>query len=163
LLAYGVEGVRPVMAQRAEHLRGVESASGEKAKESRRELLERLRRLAQMELEKRSTILVDEPWISVTTALSDKDIEEIVLMVLREARCPLTWREMKYIFAGIVGEDRLRKILINLKARGVIAELTKIRFALPEYVPLEEIHKVKNPGVLSKVYERMQKKRLPAN
>jgi len=150
------------MAQRAEHLRGAEDDS-EEAEEGRRELLERLRRLAQTELEKRSTVLVDEPWISVTTALSDRDIEEIVLMVLREARCPLTWREMKYVFAGIVGEDRLRKILINLKARGAIAELTKIRFSLPEYIPLEEIHKVKNPGVLSKVYERMQKKRLPAN
>lgn len=151
------------MVQRAEALRsGGEKRTNAEAAE-RAELLEKLRRIALRELEKRSTTLVDEPWISVTTALSDKDIEEMVLMILREARCPLTWREMKYIFAGVVGEDRLRKILINLKARGVIAELTKIRFALPEYVPVEEIHKVKNPGVLGKIYERLREKRIPPN
>jgi len=131
----------------------------------RRELIERLRRIAQGELEKRSTVLVDEPGLSVTTALSDSDVEEIVLMVLREARCPLTWREMKRIFQGIVGEDRLRKVLIDLKARGEVAELTRIRFALPEYVPLDEIDKVKNPGVLDKIYRRLREREAlsPAN
>jgi len=144
----------------------MESAGGESASETREQLLERLRRLAQRELEKRSMVLVDEPGLSVTTALSDSDIEEIVLMVLREARCPLTWRELKRIFQGVVGEDRLRKILIDLKARGEIAELTRIRFALPEYVPADEIDKVKNPGVLGRIYEHLQKRRealQPAN
>lgn len=137
----------------------------ERTSEEREALLSRLRRIAQRELEKRSTILVDEPGLSVTTALSDSDVEEMVLMVLREARCPLTWRELKRIFQGVVGEDRLRKILIDLKARGEIAELTRIRFALPEYVPIEEIHKVKNPGVLDKIYKRMREREAftPAN
>jgi DNA polymerase III delta prime subunit len=130
----------------------------EKAETERRELIERLRRIAQSELEKRSVVLVDEPGLSVTTALSDSDVEEIVLMVLREARCPLTWREMKRIFQGIVGEDRLRKVLIDLKARGEVVELTRIRFALPEYVPLDEIDKVKNPGVLDKIYRRLRER-----
>jgi len=157
--------VRPVMSQSVGRLKSAEGgrSGGAMGKEERTALLEKLRKLALKELEKRSVTLVDEPWISVTTALSDKDVEDIVLLVLREAKSPLTWREMKYIFAGVVGEDRLRKILINLKAQGVIAELTRIRFALPEYVPMDEIHNVKNPGVLSKILDKARKETLPVN
>ncbi len=89
--------------------------------------------------------------IQITAALSDDELRQLVLLALREARQPVSWREMKLIFQGIAGEDRLRKILSHLKATNTIAELTKTRFALPEYVPPEEIGKVKNPGILSKI------------
>jgi hypothetical protein len=91
--------------------------------------------------------------IKVATALVDDDIEKLVLLVLEEAKQPLSWRDLKAIFGGIVGEDRLRRILGVLKARNEVAELSHTRFALPAYVPLSEINKVKNPGIISKILE----------
>jgi hypothetical protein len=89
--------------------------------------------------------------ITILTALSDDDIKELVLTALRVAEKPLSWRELKQIFSGIAGEDRLRRILGRLKANNVVAELTRTRYSLPEYVPLNEVHKVKNPGIISKI------------
>jgi hypothetical protein len=96
-------------------------------------------------------VLVDDIGISVTAALSDDEIEKLVLEILKEARRPLSWRELKAIFSGVVGEDRLRKILISLKVRNQIAELTRTRYSLPEYVPPQEYSKVKNPLILRKI------------
>jgi len=96
-------------------------------------------------------ILVDEAGFSVTAALSDDEIEELVFMVLKEAKRPLTWRELKAVFSGVVGEDRLRKILLSLKARNEVAELTRTRYSLPEFIPMDELDKVKNPIILKKI------------
>ncbi|MCE4628126.1 MAG: hypothetical protein F7C34_03135 [Desulfurococcales archaeon] len=118
-----------------------------------KELVERVRRKVLREYEKLSASLyIEEGDLPVMTALSDSELEHLVLLALREARQPVSWRELKAIFAGIAGEDRLRKILAKLKAENVIAELTKTRYALPEYVPLNEIPKIKNPGIISKIY-----------
>lgn len=118
-------------------------------------LVERVRRKILEEFESmRQTINADELGIEITLALSDEEIEKLVLEALREARQPISWREFKQIFAGIVGEDRLRRILASLKARDVIAELTRTRYSLPEYVPLNEVNKVKNPRVLAKILRR---------
>ncbi|MCE4618987.1 MAG: hypothetical protein F7C82_06995 [Desulfurococcales archaeon] len=102
----------------------------------------------------RQTLDTEDIGIEITLALSDEEIEKLVMMALREAQRPISWREFKQIFAGIVGEDRLRRILANLKARDIIVELTRTRYSLPEYVPVSEISKVKNPRVLSKVLRR---------
>ncbi|MEB3845262.1 MAG: hypothetical protein LRS48_06270 [Desulfurococcales archaeon] len=99
---------------------------------------------------------VDEPDITITVALTDDEIERLILMALKEAKQPLSWREIKRIFVGIAGEDRLRRILNKLKANNIIAELTRTRYALPEYVPANEIHKVKNPGILAKIMKMKQ-------
>lgn len=102
----------------------------------------------------RQTLDTEDIGIEITLALSDEEIEKLVMIALREAQRPISWREFKQIFAGIVGEDRLRRILANLKARDSIVELTRTRYSLPEYVPVSEISKVKNPRVLSKVLRR---------
>lgn len=117
-----------------------------------KELSERLRKIV---LEKYNEMqeVTEVGDIKVATALVDDDIEKLVLVVLREAKQPLSWRDLKAIFSGIVGEDRLRRILGALKAKNEVAELTHTRFALPEYVPLSEIGKVKNPGIISKILE----------
>ncbi len=99
---------------------------------------------------------VDEPDITITVALTDDEIERLILMALKEARQPLSWREIKTIFVGIAGEDRLRRILSKLKANNIIAELTRTRYALPEYVPANELHKVKNPGIIAKIMKIKQ-------
>jgi hypothetical protein len=117
-----------------------------------KELGERLRKLV---IEKYNEMqeVTEIGDIKVATALVDDDIEKLVLLVLEEAKQPLSWRDLKAIFGGIVGEDRLRRILGVLKARNEVAELSHTRFALPAYVPLSEINKVKNPGIISKILE----------
>lgn len=113
--------------------------------------VERLRAKLHEKLKDIIEVLVDDAGFSVTAALSDDEIEELVFMVLKEAKRPLTWRELKAIFSGVVGEDRLRKILLSLKARNEVAELTRTRYSLPEYIPPEEFDKVKNPIILKKI------------
>ncbi|ADL19491.1 hypothetical protein ASAC_1086 [Acidilobus saccharovorans 345-15] len=97
--------------------------------------------------------LVNEGGLLVTTALDDSDVEKLVLLALEEAKSPVSWRELKAIFQGIVGEDRLRRILGSLKARNVVAELTHTRYSLPNYVPELEMNKVKNPLVFRNANE----------
>jgi len=118
-------------------------------------LVERVRKRILEEYEKmRPSLEIGDFDIEITVALSDEDVERLVLLALREARAPVSWREMKAIFAGIVGEDRLRRILASLKARDVIVELTRTRYALPEYVPPGEINKIKNLRMLNEIMKR---------
>ena len=116
-----------------------------------KDVVERVREKVQREYLRIVGEPISEGGITLVTALGDDEIEKLVLLALREARQPLSWRELKLIFSGIAGEDRLRRILNILKANNVVAELTRTRYALPEYVPLNEIHKVKNPGIVSKI------------
>ena len=119
-------------------------------------LVERVRRKILEEYEKiRPRIDLEEGLdIEISLALSDEDVEKLVLKALKEARGPISWREFKAIFAGIVGEDRLRRILASLKARDVIVELTRTRYSLPEYVPPSELGKVKNPRMISEIMRK---------
>ncbi len=119
----------------------------------RADLVERVRRVIAAEAERLRTHLVDDNALVVITALSDEDIENLVLEALRIAEGPVSWRELKAIFQGIVGEDRLRKILSKLKSEGVIVELTKTRYSLPEYIGPELLEKVKNPAALRRLAE----------
>ncbi len=119
------------------------------------DLVERVRARVLKEYEKYKTLLdVGDIDIEISVALSDEDVERLVLIALREARRPVSWRELKAIFSGIVGEDRLRRILSSLKARDVIVELTRTRYALPEYVPPSEYGKIKNPRMINKLAQR---------
>ncbi|PMP91273.1 MAG: hypothetical protein C0171_02985 [Caldisphaera sp.] len=121
--------------------------------QNKKELIESIRAKIFKEYENLQSSLVDESGLSVTTALDDSDIEKLVLDVLEEAKTPISWRDLKIIFQGIVGEDRLRRILSGLKAKNEIAELTHTRYSLPKYVPQEELNKVKNPVVMKKLEE----------
>jgi len=117
-----------------------------------RKLVERVRRRVMEEYERMSAnLFIDDTDLPVMTALTDEELEGLILLALREAGQPVSWREMKAIFSGVAGEDRLRKILAKLKAENIIAELTKTRYSLPEYVPLNELDKIKNPGIISKI------------
>lgn len=120
-----------------------------------KEAVERLRKLVIEKYNEMQNIM-EIGDVSVATALVDDDIEKIVLVVLQEAKQPLSWRDLKTIFGGIVGEDRLRRILGSLKAKNEVAELTHTRYALPEYVPLNEINRVKNPGIIKKILEQRE-------
>ncbi len=107
------------------------------------------KRIEELVNKEQQVLSVDD--INIVLALEDDRIEELVLIALKEAKRPLSWRELKQIFAGIVGEDRLRRVLSHLKVTNVIAELTHTRYSLPEYVDKKEIDKVKNPEILRKI------------
>ncbi|MGC9071647.1 MAG: hypothetical protein ACP5HK_02990 [Acidilobus sp.] len=119
----------------------------------REPLIERVRARILKEYEELRTRLVDESGLLVTTALDDSDIEKLVMIALDEAKSPVSWRELKAIFQGVVGEDRLRRILSGLKAKNVVAELTHTRYSLPKHVPEPELGKVKNPVVFRQLME----------
>ena len=113
--------------------------------------IERIRRIILEDYNRLRGTVDIELDISITTALIDTDIEKLLIKTLNLAKRPLSWRELKQIFQGIVGEDRLRRVLNTLKARNQIAELTHTRYSLPQYVPPNEITKIKNPGIISKI------------
>ncbi len=121
-----------------------------------RDLVARVRRKVLEEYEKMKQMLDvgGEFDIEISLALSDEDVEKLVLLALEEAKRPISWREFKAIFAGIVGEDRLRRILASLKARDVIVELTRTRYVLPDYVPASELNKIKNPRMITEIMKR---------
>ncbi len=121
-----------------------------------KDVVERVRKRIEKEYAKLAGEPVSQGGITLVTALGDEEIEKLVLLALKEARQPVSWRELKLIFAGIAGEDRLRRILNILKANNVIAELTRTRYALPEYVPSKELQKVKNPGIISRILKAKQ-------
>ncbi len=126
-------------------------------REENEDLVSRVRKRVLEEFEKMRVMLEDDE-VSVYTALVDDDVVELVLIALEEAKQPISWRDFKKIFSGVVGEDRLRKILSNLKAKNVIAELTHTRYSLPKYVPPEEIPKVKNPGIIPVIEKELRKR-----
>ncbi|MCE4603826.1 MAG: hypothetical protein F7B20_02530 [Aeropyrum sp.] len=128
--------------------------------EAGEEVVNKVRSKVLSEFEKMKVVIEDAE-ISVYTALVDDDVVRLVLIALDEAKQPLSWRDLKKIFSGIVGEDRLRKILSSLKAKNVIAELTHTRYSLPQYVPEDEIAKIKNPGIIP-VIERIHGRKLEA-
>lgn len=120
---------------------------------AKKDMIDAIRKKIFKKYEALQSSLVDESGLSVTTALDDSDIEKLVMDVLEEAKTPISWRDLKVIFQGIVGEDRLRRILSGLKAKNEIAELTHTRYSLPKYVPQGELNKVKNPVVMRKFEE----------
>lgn len=122
----------------------------------REPLVQKVRARILKEYDNMKMQLINEGELLVVTALDDSDVERLVLIALDEAKSPVSWRELKAIFQGIVGEDRLRRILGSLKARNAIAELTHTRYSLPNYVPELEMNKVKNPLVFRRANEEQE-------
>lgn|GEM_PF-525881 len=122
----------------------------------REPLVQKVRARILKEYDNMKMQLINEGELLVITALDDSDVERLVLTALDEAKSPVSWRELKAIFQGIVGEDRLRRILGSLKARNAIAELTHTRYSLPNYVPELEMNKVKNPLVFRRANEEQE-------
>ena len=78
---------------------------------NREPLIQRVRAKVLSEYDNMRMQLVNEGGLLVTTALDDSDVEKLVLLALEEAKSPVSWRELKAIFQGIVGEDRLLSLI----------------------------------------------------
>jgi len=80
-----------------------------------------------VELEK----LYEDEDVVVMKAPSDQELEKLVLDIIKKKGRPVSWKELREIFSGLAGEDRLRKALANLIERGLLTELPDGNFALP--------------------------------
>ncbi len=101
--------------------------------------------------------LYEDEEVEVYKAPTEEELEQLVIDAIKEAGRPLSWRELRQIFSGIAGEDRLRKVLIKLIERDQLIELPDGTFGLPgmeqNYVPRNTAKRVR-PLVPSKFRER---------
>lgn len=93
------------------------------------ERVERLRRLANEKF-KEMTEIMDYDDFELVVALDDSALMQLVLLILNEAKGPVSWREFKAITRDIVGEDRLRRALRKLVAMKKVRILTRTRYVL---------------------------------
>jgi hypothetical protein len=95
--------------------------------------------------------------LEVFKAPTEEELESLVKEVIKNSGRPMTWKELRELFAGIAGEDRLRKVLIKLIERDELIELPDGALALPgmehNYVPRKTTKRVR-PLVPSKFRER---------
>lgn len=95
--------------------------------------------------------------IEVFKAPAEDELERLVKETISNNGKPISWKELRERFAGIAGEDRLRKILIRLIERDEIIELPDGTLAIPgmeqNYVPRRTTKRVR-PLVPSKFRAR---------
>ncbi|MCE4606094.1 MAG: hypothetical protein F7B59_02015 [Desulfurococcales archaeon] len=94
-------------------------------------------------------IIYEDRDVVVTEAPRDDELEKLVIEMLDKAKRPVSWRELKRMFSGIAGEDRLRKTIYRIKVRGDVVELTGTRFILPKYLERIDYSKIKNPAAVT--------------
>ena len=95
--------------------------------------------------------------VEVFKAPTEEELEQLIKDIVRKAGRPLTWKELREQFAGIAGEDRLRKVLVKLIERDELIELPDGTIGLPgmeqNYVPRRTTKRVR-PLVPSKFRAR---------
>ncbi|MDK6028026.1 hypothetical protein QPL79_01425 [Ignisphaera sp. 4213-co] len=95
--------------------------------------------------------------IEVFKAPTEEELENLIKETIKNNARPMTWRELRELFAGIAGEDRLRKVLVKLIERDELIELPDGALALPgmeqNYIPRKSTKRVR-PLVPSKFRER---------
>ncbi len=101
--------------------------------------------------------LYEDEEVEVYKAPTEEELEELVIEAIKEAGRPLSWKDLRQVFSGIAGEDRLRKVLIKLIESDKLIELPDGTFALPgmeeNYVPKPTPKRVR-PLVPSKFRQR---------
>ncbi|MCS7112134.1 MAG: hypothetical protein N3D82_04125 [Ignisphaera sp.] len=95
--------------------------------------------------------------IEVFKAPTEDELERLVKESISNNGKPVSWKELRERFAGIAGEDRLRKVLVRLIERDEIIELPDGALALPgmeqNYIPRKSTKRVR-PLVPSKFRAR---------
>ena len=101
--------------------------------------------------------LYEDTDVEVFKAPTEEELEQLIKDIARKAGRPLTWKELREQFAGIAGEDRLRKVLVKLIERDELIELPDGTIGLPgmeqNYVPRRTTKRVR-PLVPSKFRAR---------
>ncbi|MCC6014444.1 MAG: hypothetical protein LM564_01915 [Desulfurococcaceae archaeon] len=104
-----------------------------------------------------SSIVYEDEDIVVYRAPSDEELEKLVKELIAKRGRPLSWKELRKELSGVVGEDRLRKILVRLIERDEIVEMIDGTFGLRGmeewYIPVKTKKRVR-PLVPSKFRKR---------
>lgn len=103
------------------------------------------------------SIIYEDNDVVVFRAPSDEELERIVKDAISRRGRPVSWKELRKELSGIVGEDRLRKVLIRLIERDEIVEMIDGTFGIrgmeETYVPARTKKRVR-PLVPSKFRRR---------
>lgn len=95
--------------------------------------------------------------IEVFKAPTEEELENLIKETIKNNGRPMTWKELRELFAGVAGEDRLRKVLVKLIERDELIELPDGALALPgmeqNYIPRKNTKRVR-PLVPTKFRER---------
>ncbi|MCX8184694.1 MAG: hypothetical protein RMI56_01270 [Sulfolobales archaeon] len=104
-----------------------------------------------------SSIVYEDSDIIVVRAPSDEELEKIVVDIVARRGKPISWKELRKELSGVVGEDRLRKVLIRLIERDEIVEMVDGAFGFKgmeeTYIPVKTKKRVR-PLVPSKFRKR---------
>ncbi len=94
-----------------------------------------------------NSVVYEDNDIVVVRAPSDEELERIVKDIILKRGRPLSWKELRRELSGVVGEDRLRKVLIRLIERDEIVEMIDGTFGLrgmeETYVPAKTKKRVR--------------------
>ena len=105
------------------------------------------------------TIYVDNE-IELMSAPNDKEAKELIIQLFKERNRPMTFKELREIFSGVIGEDKLRKLLIKLREEGYLI-LAKSRY-YPTWLPETErvIEEVKKRRILREAMSLIYSRRI---
>jgi hypothetical protein len=84
-------------------------------------------------------VVYEDEDVVVMRAPDDKELETLVLGIIKRKGKPITWKELRKELSGLAGEDRLRKVLVSLIERDEVVEMIDGTFGLKDmetnYVP----------------------------
>ncbi len=107
-------------------------------------------------------VLYEDNEVIVMKAPKDRELEELILKIIKEKGRPVSWKELREVFSGLAGEDRLRKALGNLIDKGKLVELPDGNFALPGMEHMVDWERARRRrGRLRFAYKKYFKKGVP--
>jgi hypothetical protein len=101
--------------------------------------------------------IYDDEFVEIVAGIRDDEIANIIKNIIASNGAPMKFSEIRNVLRGSVGDDRLRKVLIDLINKDEIVEFPDRTFGLPsmvdDYVPRNDIKRT-FPLVPSKFFER---------
>ena len=98
-------------------------------------------------------VVYEDEDVVVMRAPDDSELEKLVIKIIKKKGRPVTWGELRKELSGLAGEDRLRKVLVNLIEKDEVIEMIDGTFGLRgmeiTYIP-RRIKKRVRPLVPSK-------------
>ncbi len=98
-------------------------------------------------------VVYEDEDVVVMRAPDDSELEKLVIKIIKKKGRPVTWGELRKELSGLAGEDRLRKVLVNLIEGDEVVEMIDGTFGLRgmevSYIP-RRIKKRVRPLVPSK-------------
>ncbi len=108
-------------------------------------------------MSRNSSIVYEDSDVIVVRAPRDEELERMVKDIIARRGRPVSWKELRRELSGVVGEDRLRRVLMRLVERDEVVEMLDGTFGLrgmeETYIPVRAKKRVR-PLVPSKFRKR---------